>query len=205
VTAPSTSIAVRETPAVPTPAATEPDIDAQLIPGLSKLVECRDRDLPAEAKEVCTLLERFRHGKPFIPVVASTAAVLGVAYSVDANGRLEERYYDVVVGNGRPWELGLFPLRAFTGVEDFETQAIIDSQRAGQKPPENEVLARIRKHPRPTAPSIAPTQGKSLVMSVLGGRKVYFRQDGARWLLLGVRGKTLDDQLRGGFAIAVVQ
>jgi hypothetical protein len=165
-------------------------------------LECSDRGIPAEAKTICGWVDAFRKGDKFEAVIPSSSVMMGLAFKVDGYGRLEDRYYDAAIGNGRPNEIGLFPVRAVTGVEDFEAQSIVDAKRAGQSLPKNEIMTRIFQHARPAKANVAPTKGKSIRLMIGGEKQIFLRRSGALWVLVAVTGTEPDQQARSSFVIA---
>jgi hypothetical protein len=203
IPAPSSSAAtapLRSAPSVPV--STPVDVSDKLLKQILKRIDCSDRALPAELKDVCQWVERFRKGETFEPVIAVSATRFGRAYRVDENGLLAGEHYQAAIGSGRVGEIVLTPVRAVDGVEDYELQAVLDALRDHQALPESDALKRAINLPRPDKPTFLRSTGKSWVAPRPQGQALYLRQSGSQWILLGLLNDPDDSSSPSAFTMA---
>jgi hypothetical protein len=198
---PSVPAVVVSSPSVDLPSA-GPDLADSILKTIAPEIGCDQMDLHVETRDVCRSIRDFQSGTPIYPVIGLDEARVGVAYEMDAFGQLSGRYYDILVGSGRPGEVAIFPIVPSSGLDDVEVQALIESRRAGRPfPPSNGLAARITQHGRPQRPTLFPTTGKSSTIKLAPDKQIFIRGNGKRWILLSVKGKTADQQARSGIII----
>jgi hypothetical protein len=183
---------------------TAPDLSDVVIKNLMQKVPCRGSDIPDEGKAVCDLLREFRRSDVLAVVIPPDQPLVGLTYWVDKDGGISGPAYQAAVGSGRPREVMLVPLFAANGVEEFEAQALVEGRRDRRPWPTNELTARIAEHARPDQATAFPTQGRSLVMPMKDQRKLFVRQTGRTWILIGVSGDTPEEQMLSDSTVAVL-
>jgi hypothetical protein len=181
------------------------DVQDSVLNELALKLECKDRGAAPQTRTVCGWLEQFRKGQSFEPIVPNFTVMMGPAFRLDSYGRFEQTYFDAVIGSGQPGEIALFPVVPFTGQEDFEAQAIIEAKQKGQPLPKNEIYDRIMKRSRPSRPAAKFTSnGKSVVMDMGAGKKVFLRKSGNSWVFLSVTGEGPEQQTRQNFILGIL-
>ena len=199
-----TVAAVSAPPNTPLPPVNFPDVADSVLASFSGNLNCANAQTSSEMKSICQWLDLFRQGKRPEAWMAAGAIAIGRAFRIDGYGRLEEMYFDILVGNGRQGELSLFSIKPADGTEDFEGQVLIDA-RQHQKPlPENALLARIAAHPRPHQVTVGATAGASIALLGNETKRVFLRKKDNQWILLAVSGVTPDEQARNSFVIATL-
>lgn len=191
-------------PAAPVPAVPVPDLSDDVIKHLMQKVPCHGRDMPDEGKPICDLLRQFRRGETLAAVIAPDQPLMGMTYWVDNDGGLSGPAYEAALGTGRPCEVAFVPLISATGVEEFEAQALVDSRRDRRPWPTNDLTAQIAKHARPVRATAFPTQGLSLVIPMKGERRIFVRQSGRAWILVGVSGSASEEQWQSDATVGVL-
>lgn len=186
------------------PAGPVPDLSDVVIKNITEKVPCHGSDIPDEGKAVCDLLREFQHSEALGAVIALNQPLMGETYWVDKDGGINGPVYEAAVGSGRPLEVALVPLISDNGVDDFEAQALMEVRRDRRPWPANELTDRLAKHARPDQPTIFPTQGRSLVMPMKDQRKLFVRQTGRAWILIGVSGDTPQDQMASDSTVTVL-